>query len=310
MKNRLFLILMGLLWLGLINAQDESKILSVGLLPVTSIPDYGDRYTEYIRDQISNAFASKSRFAVVERASLDAIYKERNLQMREDFIDGTIVEQGKSIGAQYLISCNISEITSAEINEPTSALRKNSAGQLVMYYFNRQDLQINFNINIKLIDVATGAVQSSKKISRSVRYKGSEHARPAVQNCILPTIESLGVSIRYWVNEIFPVEMKIIQVETSDKKGMPKTVLVTGGAEMDMQNSRAILSNTSSELEVFEARTISVDGREILRPLVIGKVIVEKVEGELAVCKIKSGGELIKAKLDDGKTLFLRIIEY
>ena len=127
---------------------------------------------------------------------------------------------------------------------------------------------------------------------------------------VIQNINNLRGYIKAWINSVFPVEMKVVQIESSDKKGIPKTILVTGGSEMDMQHSKSLIINTSSELEVFESRIITLDGREIQRPLVVGNVVVEKVEGELAVCKIKKGHEEILQSMNAGKQLFLRIKSY
>ena len=302
--NKIYtLLFLGLISFNFVKGQDEDKIVSIGILPVTSIPSYGEQYTEYIRAQITTAFTSKSRFTIVDRMRLDAIYKEKNLQMRSDFIDGVIVDQGKSIGAQYLANCSLNEIKYVN----TTSTQTDWA---TLKSYTRLDLQLTINLNIQLIEVSTGAIKSTKNISHSSTYAGSATARPAPENCVIPTIESIGLKFRIWANELFPVEMKIIQVESSDKKGIPKTVLVTGGAEMDMQNSSSFFINTSSELEVFEPRIIEVDGRAIERPLVIGKVSVVKVEGELAVCKIQSGNEAILQAINADKPLYLRIKQY
>jgi hypothetical protein len=54
--------------------------------------------------RVTEVFSTDSRFVVVDRKSSALISKERDLQKMEDFLDGYVVEQGKSIGAEYLVS--------------------------------------------------------------------------------------------------------------------------------------------------------------------------------------------------------------
>ena len=53
--------------------------------------------------EIVNTFLSFGAFSVVNREHSDLIEKELERQKSESFIDGKVVEQGKGIGAEYLI---------------------------------------------------------------------------------------------------------------------------------------------------------------------------------------------------------------
>ena len=53
---------------------------------------------------VTEVFNTDGRFLVVDRKSSSLINKERELQKMEDFLDGYVVEQGKAIGADYLVS--------------------------------------------------------------------------------------------------------------------------------------------------------------------------------------------------------------
>ena len=108
--------------------------------------------------------------------------------------------------------------------------------------------------------------------------------------------------------------MRIVRVQSTDKKGLPETILVTGGAEMDMQNSRRdIITNSSTRLEILDYETIDLgNGNETQMPIPVGSAIVTSVQGELAVCKInsKKDATLIQKKLNEGRTLYLKILSY
>ncbi|MBL0288501.1 MAG: hypothetical protein IPQ19_14160 [Bacteroidetes bacterium] len=53
---------------------------------------------------------TKSRFTVVDRTNLSALKSEKELQKSEDFIDGYVVDQGKSFGAKYVVTGDLQNI--------------------------------------------------------------------------------------------------------------------------------------------------------------------------------------------------------
>ena len=57
-----------------------------------------------IQETVINAFVKTKRFNIVDRSKMDALKKEKELQKSEDFIDGSVIQQGISLGANYLIS--------------------------------------------------------------------------------------------------------------------------------------------------------------------------------------------------------------
>ncbi len=50
-----------------------------------------------------NFFSNNKKFITIDRQNLNLINNERELQKSEDFIDGYIVEQGKSEGVDYMV---------------------------------------------------------------------------------------------------------------------------------------------------------------------------------------------------------------
>ncbi len=57
-----------------------------------------------ITDQIVQFYANDDQFTVIDRANLNLIQGELELQKKEQFMDGYIVEQGKQEGADYILS--------------------------------------------------------------------------------------------------------------------------------------------------------------------------------------------------------------
>ncbi|MBK8658053.1 MAG: hypothetical protein IPN22_04065 [Bacteroidetes bacterium] len=97
------------------NAQEASENLTIGIFPVTATDPAAKKYSAQIHSAISNVFAGKKRFTVVDRTKLDQLTAERDLQKQEDFLEGFVVEQGKSLGAQYLIQGNINQASAQSV---------------------------------------------------------------------------------------------------------------------------------------------------------------------------------------------------
>ncbi len=270
---------------------------TVGILPATSTADNGWSYTSNLQSMISKVFVEKARFTVVDRSKFELLARERNLQKQEDFLNGFVVEQGKSLGAQFLISGNITQLTRSGRYVQRSRL-------LTKEVYTVYEMTIGLSVNLQIIDVATGTVKSNKLLNRSVMSETTDE-----QLAVTNAIANLDGHLKAWVNDVFPVYMRIIKVESVTKKGLPDKVLITGGSDMDLQRSGFIF-DTSSELEVFENEVMIVDGKEYRRAVVIGKIKLLEVQGDLSVCKVKSGAEQIQKKLADGKTLLLRISAY
>lgn len=286
---------------------------TVGILPVTSVTNDAQIYTPNVQASLSKVFVEKTRFTVVDRTKFDQLAKERNLQKQEDFLNGAVVEQGKSLGAQYLISGNINQISKRSGNREKSKLDYDAYSK--QYYTRKYQVyvtQIDVTINVQIIDVSTGIVKSNKSFTNTTEAETTSEAT-VINSAIL----GLEGYLRAWVNDAFPVFMKIIKVETTDKKGLPKTVLIKGGSDVDLayRKDAGILygigkKNVSSELEVFENNVEMIDGKEYKRKIPVGKIKVVEIQGEFSICEVKKGAEEIQKKLNEGKTLFLKIISY
>lgn len=103
----------------------HSQEITIGVLPI-SIPYKAQKESNLIRGLldldrkhsgdyntvkssqgiVSNVFLRDERFTVIDRSNSSAISKELNRQKSESYMDGYVVEQGKQMGAQYMIKGN------------------------------------------------------------------------------------------------------------------------------------------------------------------------------------------------------------
>lgn len=232
-----------------------------------------------IQDAVTDAFVKTKRFALVEREKMDQVKGEKNLQKNEDFIDGTVIEQSKSLGAQYLVMGNV---TKADVEKSTTTAP--IAGTITS-----QNAEITFSL--KVVDVTTGLIVASGSFSGTGRGK----------NAFDRALEDIKPDIEKFIKENFKVTLTVASVEEKGKNGEAVKVLISGGTSIGMAEN--------SELKVYEATELTVDGKKLTRKVTIGKIKVVKVEDEnFSVCAVTEGGADIAKKIADGAKVKCEVI--
>ncbi|HFG0566796.1 CsgG/HfaB family protein [Flavobacterium psychrophilum] len=231
-----------------------------------------------IQDAVAEAFLSAKRFTLVEREKMEQIKGEKKMQQSADYIDGTVVEQSKSMGASYIVTGNVSD---AEFEE-----KQNNYS-----YFNVTSRNAKISFSIRVIDVTTGEIMASEKFSAESKGKG---AFDEALKIIKPNIEK-------FIKDNFKITVSIASIESKNSANEATKVLISGGTAIGLK------PNTT--LKVFELTSLMVDGKKIPRKKEIGKIVVEKVEDEnFSVCTVSTGGADIATKSEAGANLKCEII--
>lgn len=272
MKHLITIFLLGITFFS--NAQSEKT--SIGILPITSTDGKQYKETVSITEEITNAFVKTKRFILVDRTKMDALKNEKHLQKTEDFIDGSTIEQGKSLGAQYLISSTLSS------------------------YSNNGEI-CKFLVTLKVIDVSTGQIIASELIQAKggditgtllntvleknvANTKNPDGALRKALRSLLPEIES-------FVNKNFPATFAIAEISNKNKRGEAQTILISGGSNMGLK--------TGTKLKVVEVSEIEVNGTIMTRKKDVAEIKITKVEDEnFSSCSVQSGNADLTAKFD------------
>lgn len=230
-----------------------------------------NQYATQIQDAVGDVFLQTKRFSLVEREKMNQLASEKNLQKSEDFIDGQVIEQSKSLGAQYVVLGNISK---AGIDQKQTTVPL--AGTITTY-----TSQIAFSIRV--VDVSTGEIMASNSFNASAKGKNSF---TDALNIIKPEIEK-------FIKDNFKIMASVASVEEKNSKGEATQVLISKGSAAGIKEK--------SEFKVFEVTELTVDGKKIPRKKTIGKIVVIKVEDEnFSICSVLEGGEDILKKLEAG----------
>ena len=261
-----------------VNAQEK---LSIGVLPTTNTEGMAYKETVLVSEELTNALIKAKRFNIVDRSKLDALKQERELQKTEDFMDGTIIAQSKSIGANYLLSSTMGN-------------------------YENDGNTCKFTLTIKLIDVETGSVVASESIQPKSGGFGKALLNAVVNTALLETsgalstkgqalkkaLDKLVPEIDKFIYTNFPITFYIVELQSDDK------LLVSGGSESGVKKG--------SKLKVYEEVITNVGGKSIKRKKELAELAVDKVEDEnFSICSIKSGDKEVKERLSKNTPLFV-----
>jgi hypothetical protein len=273
-----FFFLIGLNYI--VEAQEKT---GVGILPFTFVQESVNfQDINSIQETVTNGFVKTKRFNIVDRSKMDALKKERNLQKSEDFIDGSVIEQGISLGANFLIS---GHIISAQASEMRS---DDGKGNITVTY------KAKLMIVLKVIDVATGQVVTSETIEPKTGNSllgamGIGASSP--QAAISKAINAIEDKVDEFVGKNFPQSFSIAEIQEKDGKGNATKILIAGGTAFGL--------NKGDKLKVVELMEMEVNGKKIQRKKEIGELKVTKVEDEnFSICSVSSGGIDINSKFE------------
>ena len=268
MKKNIYLSAFLLVTSFIVNAQEK---IGVGILPFTYVQGASSSHdANSIQETVTNAFVKTKRFNIVDRSKMDALTKEKNLQKTEDFIDGTVIEQGISLGAKNLISGHV-------ISSKAEQMRTDDG--TVTY-------KAKLSISLKVIDVATGQVITSE----TIEPKSGNSLLGAIgigastpEAAVSKAIKDIENKIDEFVNKNFPQVFYIAEIQEKDGKGNATKILIAGGSEFGLKKG--------DKLKVVEITDMEVNGKKLQRKKEIGELKILKVEDEnFSTCSVSSGG--------------------
>lgn len=265
---------------------------TIAVLEFVNKPNVQAEYRELVENAFSEAAKNQGRFKVLERKDLADILAERELQKSGEYVDATAAEQGKALGADYLIIGSLLEggIINSQVNASGNYPAQRFAG-------------IALTIDVRIISTATSEVLFShqQKIVRRESWSGqSAEFNQPIEKLLPALAEKFMVCCRNYANSIFletfPPTVQILEVEASGKKARKVTVGTTAKLKI------------SQIIEVFEEELIEVDGETISRKIKIGELDVMEMQGEkLARCYVKDGNKEILAYFNEGKKIICQV---
>jgi TolB-like protein len=272
-----------------LNAQEKT---GVGILPFTYVQGAASfQDVNSIQESVINSFVKTKRFNIVDRSKMDALKKEKDLQKTEDFIDGSVIQQGVSLGANYLISGHVISAQAESMQTPPDP----TTGQVTTTY------KAKLSITLKVIDVSTGQVV----VSETIDPKGGSMlggmmgmAPSSPEAAITKAIKGIEDKIDEFVSKNFPATFPIVEIIEKDSKGEASKLMIAGGSAFNLKKG--------DKLKVVEISFIEVNGQKLERKKDIGEIKISKVEDEnFSTCSVSSGGIEINSKFESKAKLLV-----
>lgn len=273
------------------SGQAQYDTIYLAVMPFTSATKQGKTFVKAAQLDAIKAVDTDYRIKRVDRSIANVVTKEREFQKSEEFLDGKTVEQGKAIGADYVMEGYYDHAT----KKFAVSIYQVNNGALKCSVIAEDIVEIK---DVKRKGMANWRHQSSLITTydknTSTRYPGERGYFPS-PNVVRSNVKQL-------LNECFPEKSWAVLRAVSENKSKVKELLIAAGSRMAVTRKTYI--------EILAIMKEDVDGTILERTVVIGSGKVIKVEGNnFSILKVEDGGKKIKAHLDAGQKLRCRFIK-
>lgn len=259
-----------LLFCGVFAQEDaqKKKVLFVDYFTYTS--GIGASYPTMLKNAIIGGIQETGRLSVIDAEMEPSLKVEEDRRSSEEALGDqkSRTEQIKKLGADYIMRIHVTQM------QATKKLHDDKS----VYY----DGLINFTLSV--INVADGTMLVSKPFS----YAGlNAKTGDTPEAAVVATTDFVKISMNKFVNDYFKLESKIVAIESCGKKGA-ETLYINCGSSAGIEKGQLF--------DVFMVKEVA--GKKLKTN--IGQVEVVEVQGEdMALCKVKKGGDAIKKANDD-----------
>jgi hypothetical protein len=246
-----------------------------------SSQEFATQLTQIVED----VFVKSNRFRVVDRNNFDILYTEENLQKGEGFLDGLVVEQGKKLGAEFIITGNLLKANA----EPKFSTDMNGRERMIGYIG-------NIETSIKVIEVETGEIKSTEHFNtRGMSTNYWNLTSGSREDAIHQALEQISQQVYQFIDANFPLTLKIYELE-AHKKGYAKYIVITGGFQKGLQ--------IGQNLKIVEIQKVPVDGQIVERKKMLGwATIVSVDDANFSTCRVqRTGAEAILERFQANPT--------
>ncbi|MBL7939496.1 MAG: hypothetical protein JNL43_09070 [Flavobacteriales bacterium] len=252
-----------------INAQEKKPQMVIAVDPVRTVDEQDYKYmAQQLTDQITRTLQRTGQFQVVSNVNANETKQERERQKTADYAGGKTAGQFIVDGADKLL---VGKLTGYEKTQKDEQLKLLGNTTTTNYTY------IAAVFTLELLDVATNT-----SISQQEFKVGSKHSNPGTAYDIL--MKNCSRKISNWLVKNLDHNFRILNVESWTKKdSLPKTVLINGGVNMDLQ--------INEELQVVEIKR----KEDIVLEIPVCTLYVQQVLGEGSICKVGSSLDFGKA---------------
>lgn len=281
-RKVLSLIVLLLISSVLIQAQNAGKKI-VYIENFSHTNKIGSSYVESLRNKVIEELVATDRIIVKDVNSEASLSKEAAKQTEDaSNVDESTLIVMRNLQANYLIQ---GHVTTLEAIKSTDSNGKVSYKGSIVF-------------TLKIIDISNGTLKGAENYSYSGSGSGilATGTGDTPDKAIANTMSSAGTDMVKLVNEYFAIEGSILEVN-AENKGKVTEVYVDLGEAHGMQKKQ--------KFDVYVERQIA--GRVSMKK--IGELEIDAVEGgDISLCKVKKGGEEIKAAIGEGQKMVVKTV--
>ena len=209
---------------------------------------------------VADVFVGSKKFVVIDRSALSQIQAEKELQKTEDFIDGQVVAQGKSLGAQYILTGQVTDASIDNIVESGGQVSNNVSGKLFSNpfknafkpspsYIGASNNQVSASVasyaakitfSLRIHNVETWEVMTSADITTTAGTTNplaapfaslfaSDTKSPS--DALTGAIQNIKPKVIDFLRQNFPMMVSIVELDDMSTNGAVNKLLIAGGSD-------------------------------------------------------------------------------
>ncbi len=231
----------------------------------------------------------EKKIKVVERKKLQTIMQEREAQKYSNTTNSELLEQGKSIGADYFLTGDLRAFQTIITNDGKNIkdFKKLKQEDPNTSYYTGYDIQF------KNIEVATGIINETNLTQESngaISDKGFKGIYDQIQSMIVKNLK-----LKNTENNQIPIKAYVLEVNEKDKKNNPKIVTIDAG------DSKGVFFYEN--LTVSEIILEEIDGKKMERLIKIATLKYINATQEKSTWEIIEGEKKFAEKLNGNKKI-------
>ncbi len=277
------------------SAQESIK---VGIARFEYLSGIAPQEARTLEDLCWSAFNGYYRYQVLDRTDMDAVYTALEAEKDEGKLLNNISQQGKAIGAEYLVLGQLNTV--GPVSSTLEKYEDRKTG--ISYPVRRVSCPIRFTLRV--LKTETGEILKSQvfEIGGISAYQTSnpEFYAPLSAlklRCKESAFYSAHRSMETFARNVFPGELRVkLLLKSTDKKA--KRLWVTGNKPISWREY----------LEVYKLEHIDVDGELLEYEVSLGLATVKgNVDGlSIAECKVNTGKKEILQAIKSGEPVYLK----
>ena len=305
------LIVTGFFFGASLYAQPQSEKLTLGILQFDYIEgvDIDPQDVATVQDIVTNAFINSKRFNILEREMLDKLMGEAETQKEENFINNitSLAEQGKMVGAKYLLLGKVSKISIEETNvknkvEKQDKYDKKTGSQSTSVASKTSDFIAYVNITLRIVDVETGEVTGSTTINIQPGFVDRKlFAANTKGGALRKTEKPITKETDMFLKQNLPIQIQIGKI-IEEKKGKVLSLYVLAG------DQQGISAGTKINIVRVEFEDFGDGSKTRVETTVSEGKVVELKGAKVSVAKISKGGDQLMKEINGGSDLFCKTI--